>query len=336
MKILMTGMASSHCVIGENISFFNTLHSVLSEFADVTVSAPKLSWTRADLQKFDIIFLGMVPPTALSANKIYGALHVLDLMYESNKLRLVFDGQQMWQYKNSIESFKRNPNQIYSNLYVNRKDYLLATSKYANEAESVADKFSNLEWPKSYVPALPWSTAESLAKALRIAPTEKLIPVNLDSYLISDEVEVVAIRNRAWAVSDTKSSWWVKLSSTVKFPGISIKFKQKNSLLEAMKYIKHSIGLVVPPQERKVGTWWNYQYIQGLNAGTPIITNWLESSRIGDSWSILAYQVEDMDQISRDELAKSQRDSYITNIPTRLELIERLKQDLMDTNKERI
>lgn len=336
MKILMTGMASSQCVIGENVSFFSTLYSALSEFAEVTVTAPKLSWTRADLQKFDIIFLGMVPPTALSANKIYGALHVLDLMYESNKLRLIFDGQQIWQYKNSIESFKRNPKQIYSNLYINRKDYSLATSKYSTEAESVADKFSNLEWPKSYVPSLPWSTAESLAKALRVAPADKLVPVNLDSYLISDDPEVVTIRNRAWAVSDAKSSWWIKLSSTIKFPGISIKFKQKNALLEAMKYIKYSIGLAVSPQDRKVGTWWNYHYIQGLNAGTPIVTNWLESSRIGDPWSILAYQVEDMDQISRDELAKAQRASYIAHIPTRLELIERLKQDLTDTTKERI
>lgn len=336
MKILMTGMASSQCVAGENISFFSTLRSVLSEFAEITVSEPKLSWSRADLQKYDFIILGMVPPTSLSANKIYGALHVLDLMFESSKLRLVFDGQQMWQYKNSIESFKRDPKQIYSSLYVNRKDYPAATTKYANEAESVADKLSNLEWPKSYMPALPWATAESLSKAIRFISPDLIVPVNVDAYLLSDHPDAVTVRNRAWAVSDTKSSWWIKLSPTVRFPGISIRFKQKNAISEAMKYIKHSIGLIIPPQERKVGTWWNYHYIQALNAGTPIVTNWLDSSKIGDSWNILAYQVEDMDQIARDELARSQRESYIANIPTRLELIETLKKDLTDSAKERI
>jgi hypothetical protein len=103
-----------------------------------------------------------------------------------------------------------------------------------------------------------------------------------------------------------------------------------------MDVIKSSIGLVIPPQDRKVGTWWNYQYIQGLNAGVPIVTSWIDSGTIDDSWSILAYQVEDMDQISRDNLAMAQRDSYIASIPTRLELIQTLKQDLLDTNKERI
>lgn len=335
MKILMTGMASSHCVIGENVSFFNTLHSVLSEFAEVTVSAPKLSWTRADLQKYDIIFLGMVPPTALSANKIYGALHVLDLMYESNKLRLIFDGQQMWQYKNSIESFKRNPKQIYSNLYVNRKDYSLASSKYSMEAESVADKLSNIQWPKSYVPALPWATQSSLSRAIKFIPEDRLIPLNLDSWLISEQPEF-SVKNNNWAITDPKSSWWTKLSSTIRLPGISAQLKRKGVDSDSMDVIKSSIGLAIPPQDRKVGTWWNYHYIQGLNAGVPIVTNWIDSGSIGTPWSILAYQVEDMDHISRDELARSQRETYITNIPTRLELIEILKQDLTDTTKERI
>jgi hypothetical protein len=336
MKILMTGMASSHCVISENVSFFNALHSVISEFAEVTISAPKLSWTRADLQKYDIIFLGMVPPTALSANKIYGALHVLDLMYESNKLRLVFDGQQIWQYKNSIESFKRNPKQIYSNLYVNRKDYSLATSKYANEAESVADKLSNIQWPKSYIPVLPWATQVSIENSLKFIPYDRIIPLNLDSWLLDEEPRSFNVRNRSWAVTDIKNPWWAKLSSTIRLPGVSTRAKRKISDSDVMDVIKTSIGLAIPPQERKTGTWWNYQYIQGLNAGTPIVTSWVDSGTIDESWSILAYQVEDMDHISREDLASAQRASYIASIPTRLELIERLKQDLSDTTKERI
>jgi hypothetical protein len=117
MKILFTGMGSSHCKKTDNASFFSSLADGYSELAEVVWSAPKITWSRADLESFDLVFLGFMPITSKSANHLYGALHVLNLLYESPKLRLVVDNPQIWQYKNSISSFRRAPEQIFTDFY---------------------------------------------------------------------------------------------------------------------------------------------------------------------------------------------------------------------------
>jgi hypothetical protein len=335
MKILMTGMSSSHCSVGKNISFFSTLYRALSEFADVTICDPKLSWTRSDLQKFDAVFVGLTPPTAISANKIYGALHVLDLMYESPKLRLVVDSPQVWQYKNSIESFKKNPSQIFKSLYASRKDYSTAISSHKNVASSVADKMKTLSWPRTYVPTLPWNSVESLSSALRFVPADRLVAINLDSYLLG-KVDKGIIRRTHWAVDNIKSDWWKDLSETLTTPGTSMVVGKRAVDADAEDVIASAIGVAISPQDRKAGTWWSYRYIQGLNMSVPIATYWQDLIGYHEVWTKLAYQIEDMEPYERQHLADSQYKIYESSIPDRATIKGILETDLIGSTEERI
>jgi hypothetical protein len=331
MKILMTGMSSSHCSIGENVTFFSSLYSVLSEIADVTVRDPKISWTKENLDVYDYVFVGVTPITSISANKLYGSLAVLNHLYESTKLRLIVDSPQIWQYKNSLESFKKNPDQIYKELHKNRKDYLAASTTYRENAYSLAQKMTNLRWPKTYVPLLPWGTSSTAAASLRFIPEDSLVGLKIDSIHLDKQLLSVS-RLEQWAVDNLKSKWWSELLSFIRFPGVSTLVGRGLDDSYSGKVISESTGLIIPPQDRKVGTWWSYRYAQALNNNTPIVTYWQDTIGFDDSWAVLAYQVEDMKNYERQALSAAQWKSYVRELPTRDALIDTILKDLIGSN----
>jgi hypothetical protein len=335
MKILMTGMASAHCSDKGNMTFFRGLLKAFSEFAEVTICEPNLSWTRSDLESYDLVVVGLTPPTALSANKIYGALHILNLLYESPKLRVVVDGPQIWQFKNSFNSFIKNPLQIFGSMYSSRKDYSIARAKYADSFVNLADKLKSIPWPKTYVPLLPWRSVDQVSEATGIVPVSRAIGVNVDSFLIDRQSILIAAKNSLWAVDNYKSSWWGALAKTLRLPGTPVSEGKKPRDLEVDLSISKSIGLIVAPQDRKVGTWWSYRYIQGLNLNVPIVTYWQDTAGFSESWSQLAYQVEDMDQYDRQELARNQFRDYMDALPSTNEVVTMLRKDLLESIQER-
>lgn len=336
MKILMTGMASAHCSTKGNTTFFSGLYKAFSEFAEVTLSEPKLYWTRADLESFDLVVLGMTPPTSMAANKIYAAFHVLNLLYESPKLRLVVDSNQIWQYKNSIASFKRSPDSIFNVMYRSRKDYTEAKNNHIGSYKSLADKMSAISWPKTYLPILPWTTTDSAAEATGFVPNSRAIGIQVDSFLLDRKDTSGIIRSSSWAVDNVKSKWWEMTSQGLTRSAVPTNLTKKSKDAEIENVISSSFALVVTPQDRKVGTWWNYKYIQALNTGTPIITYWQDTASFSEAWSKLAYQVEDMDIYDRQELARVQFIDYIDSVPNTSQVVHRLQNDLIESMQERI
>lgn len=336
MKILMTGMASAHCSDKGNMTFFRGLLKAFSEFAEVTICEPNLSWSRSDLESYDLVVVGLTPPTALSANKIFGALHTLNLLYESPKLRVVVDGPQIWQFKNSFNSFIKNPLQVFGSMYSSRKDFALAKSKHAESVVSLADKLKSIPWPKTYLPLLPWKTIEQTSEATGIVPTSRAIGIHIDSFLIDRESVSNATKNLIWSVDSIKSSWWELLSKTIEMPGIPVSSSKKPRDEEVDLNISKSIGLIVTPQDRKVGTWWSYRYIQALNLNVPIVTYWQDTAGFSESWAKLAYQVEDMDQYDRQELARRQFKDYMDALPNTNQVVTMLEKDLLESIQERI
>jgi hypothetical protein len=325
MKVLFTGMSSSHCKESKNQTFFKTLAEAYNEFSEVIWSEPKLSWSRADLEVFDEIIFGFTPPTSMGANHLYAALKVLNTMYESPKLKLVVDSPQIWQYKNSINSFKRDPDQVFGSFYSSRKNYSEAKNgKIRSHAEGLADKLSSAPWPTTLVPQLPWSSRQDLLVKLPFINEASIVGLNLDSFLLRKETPEIG-RTLQWAADDISNPWTSLVSNTTRFPLISVKNSKKPKDLEAEGRIKNSLGILVAPQARNTGTWWSYRYIQGLNTVTPIVTKWQESSILGREWSYLAYQIEDMQPYERQHVAFQQVKSYESQIPNKESAINTLQ-----------
>jgi len=336
MKILFTGMGSSHCKKTDNASFFSSLADGYSELAEVVWSAPKITWSRADLESFDLVFLGFMPITSKSANHLYGALHVLNLLYESPKLRLVVDNPQIWQYKNSISSFRRAPEQIFTDFYKTRYDFTNAkVGKVRHSIDSVAEKMTTLAWPITIAPRLPWSSDSDLKNKLPFIDQSKLVAINLDSMLITSETPRIG-RSNLWAVDAINSTWWTKLSPTLKYPGESLQGSGRKAVDSiALSNIATSLAAAIAPQERKTGTWWSYRYIQAMNTVTPIATLWQESISLGDEWGMLPYQLEDMEPYDRQHIAFQQKKLYEAAIPKRSETLQVLEKVMLNLSKER-
>lgn len=334
MKVLFTGMGSNHCSRPSNTTFFTVLADAVSEYADVVWASPSLSWTRKDLEQFDSIIFGFIAPTSLSANKIFGALHVLGLMFDSPKLKLVVDSPQMWQYKNSVKAIKRDPGILFSSFYSKREGYSQA---YQNRTtiELAVEKMDQFDWPMVIYPSLPWLDDYKVSRILDFIEPGQLTGINLDSMLINPEPPRIG-RKDVWSVENPKSSWLAELEKVLSFPRIATKSSRKTDDDYALAIVKNSIGLIIPPQERKAGSWWNFRMYQALNTGTPIATYWQETYKLDSSWGVLAYNIEDYDAAGRQLLANSQRASYLKAIPSREEALYQVKIHLLDSVKERI
>lgn len=334
MKVLFTGMGSNHCTRPSNTTFFTTLADAISTFADVKWASPKLSWTRKDLDQFDAIVFGFIAPTSLSANKIFGALHVLGLMFDSPKLKLVADSPQMWQYKNSLKAVQRDPDILFGSFYSRREQFDTA-SKNKTLIHAAVEKLNQEQWPEIIYPSLPWWNDTRASEIISFAPNSSLRGVNLDAFLIDPEPPRIGRRD-VWAVENHKSTWLAEQERLLSFPMAKTKVGRKTDDNYALGIIRNSVGLLLPPQERKLGTWWNYRMYQALNTGTPIATYWQDTYKFDASWGALAYNIEDYDQTQRQLLANSQRYSYLAAIPEKEEALDTLKTNLLDSVKERI
>jgi hypothetical protein len=337
MKILFTGMASSHCSPVNNVSFFSTVAKAVDTFSESTWATPKISWTKDYLDSFDLIFFGFIPPTALSANKIYGAMHVLGLMFDSPKLKLVVDGHQVWQYKNSIEMVKRDVSSLFSSFYSKRAEYYSAKDSSNRQYIDLASQyFSSDAWPIIYYPKLPWTSHEKAVSSLGFGSKDSFVGLSLDSLLINPEPYSTTTRGDFWSVDNHKSSWLKKLQPSIRRPVYPLKPGRLLTDREAVASMRESLGLIIAPQDRGVGSWWSYRYIQALNSNTPVATNWIDAADYSDSWSYLAYQIEDMDSTQRLLVAKNQLESYQASIQNKKQTIDTFMASILELSSERI
>lgn len=334
MKILFTGMGSHHCKRPVNNSFFKLLSDSLSEYHDVVWSSPSMSWKKEDLEKYDQIFFGLLPPTSLSANKIYGSLNVLGLLFDSPKLKLVVDSPQIWQYKNSISAVAKNPGILFSSFYSKREGYE-AANRNKSIVEKVAAHMLVSNWPTIVYPELPWNSDEKISSLFGFSNSKNIIGINLDPLYIDPEPSRIGRRDY-WAVENQKSSWLESLKKSIVFPQEPTKIGKKTDDAYALEVIRNSVGLILPPQERNSTTWWNYRLVQAMNTSTPIATYWPDTQLFSSSWSMLAYQIEDMSSSQRQILASTQRNVYLEALPNASETKEKLNSLVVDSSKERI
>ena len=97
-KILITGMSASHASHSANsrsISFAGVLKTVLTlQGHEVTQLDPEVSWNTKDFEEYDSVLVGLSPLTSLSANRVYGALSVIDVLLDTDKLVFFLDAPE--------------------------------------------------------------------------------------------------------------------------------------------------------------------------------------------------------------------------------------------------
>jgi len=338
-KILITGMSASHSSEKANLrslSFAGVMKLVLEQQGhEVIQENPEVSWNTKDLEQYDSVLVGISPLTSLSANHVYGALSVIDVLLDSPKLHLFIDAPEPAKITASLRAMVKTPDNLTKPFYSYRKGFSSATQPNMLEnLLDVIDHLLNKQWPTTLYPSLPWTDEiKHVADCLPEGAGNSLVGINLDSYLISTQDMIEIERRDKWVVENYSTKWVKSTTSTLTHPTVPMKWSKAWTDEQVSTQISSGLGALIPPYSSS--TWWSYRYIQCMNNLTPIATDWKESQLIGSSWTHLASSIESMSQEERIRLAKDQRDSYIINIPTRRDAAINLSQALdLFTRKE--
>jgi hypothetical protein len=339
MKILLTGMASSHVspkAHSNNFGFFAALNeSLTTDGHDVTWGPSSVTWDASDLDAYDAVFVGVVPPTAISANRAYGALNVIQKLFGSKKLYLVIDSPQYWLLEHSLASIVRQPEKLVSAFYNKRAEYSLAISPKTLEVlVDACQKLLSEKWPTTLYPSLPWKSSQSVAQLLPSGASDSVVGINFDSLYITKSLAEPGTDSDHWTVTESKGPWALAMGRTIRHRIAPVRASKADTNDKVSETISGSIGVIITPQRRKGGTWWSFVYAQAMNELVPVVTEWRESSLIGQSWNVLASEVEDMTPIDRYLLAIKQREDYLNAINSNTENSVLLESILGLTKKE--
>lgn len=317
-RILITGMSAPQMSASANrrsLSFAGAIEKVLTEAGhSVAMMEPDITWTIENLEYYDAVLVGVSPLTSLSANKAYGALHIIDVMYNSDKLTLFIDAPHPAQITASLRAISSKPENLTKPFFSYRKGYQLVNSPdVSKRLIKTVNKLLSSKWPRTIYPSLPWHDVSAVEKELPEGLV--LTGVNLDAYLIEPRANKTDVRFNRWAAEGPTTPWAKSLAKTLSFPIVPIRWNKGWKDEECYDQILMSSGVILP--QYKGGTWWTYRYAQSMNAQTPIATEWRESSSIGDSWSVLASSIETMTSQERNALSTRQTAEYLTSIPSK-------------------
>jgi hypothetical protein len=331
-KILITGMSASHASLNANrrsLSFAGLVYDVLVESGhEVVMCDPRVSWSLEDVEEYSAVIVGVSPITSLSANKAYGALNLISLLWEDPRLRLLVDAPHPAQIGASLRSVHTNPANLTKPFYAYRQGYQLAASEsVSRRLLGTVDRLLNDTWPETIYPSLPWRDAQHVAKELPAGALNSLRGINLDSFLVAESAPKGDVEKiEKWSADAPSSTWTKKVKNTLALPISPMKHTKGQDDMQVGSQILRSAGSLVSPH--RDGTWWTYRYIQSLNHGVPVATDWKESQHIGKSWSVLAATIEHMSNVERRDLAWDQLQDYMSAIPRR-ENVRKTLEDLV-------
>lgn len=338
-KILLTGMSAPQASMSANnktLSFAGLIYKTLTAGGhDVTWADPDVSTTKAALNKYDAVLVGISPVTSLAANRIYGALSVIDHLWGSSKLSLFIDAPQVNQIEFSLKAVLTKPESFTKEFFSYRKDYskVVSDQKTLDRLMRVISKLYESEWPTLVYPKLPWSN-ESAIKKLLPSGVSNLSGINLDAYLFEDR-PVFEERRSKWAIDNYKNDWISSTVKTLTLPHSPMKWNKGWTDTDVIAQIDRSIAALVAPHKRE-GSWWTPRIAQALSSRTPVITDWKQAGVLGAAWSLLASSIEEMSVDKRNLLALAQSESYQHNIPTKSSAITMLETIIkVSNNKEK-
>lgn len=318
-KIFLTGMSAPQASASANaksLSFAGLINMALTEAGhEVVWASPSVYMTKETLEEFDAVVVGVSPITSMGANRVYGALNVIQTLWGSDKLTLFVDTPTPSQIEVSLKSVITNPDSLTKPFFSYRKEYsnVVADKKLLKSTISATKLLYEADWGKTMFAQLPWKTLDSV----KMPPNAKkgLIGVNLDSYVIS-EADSSEERVQKWVYDSNDSKWYKDIIQLLKLPTVPMKINRGSADKDVVGQIERSIGVLMSPDKRD-GTYWSYKYAQAINAGTPVVTDWKESGVLGDAWAVLAYSIEEMSQSKRDLISLAQKESYLGKIPSK-------------------
>jgi hypothetical protein len=323
MNILLTGCTSPQCNPKTNRSvnnFAGLLRKALQAAGhDVYWQEPSILWrTKGIFERFDHVIVGLAPVTSLSANRVYGALSVLDeaLIGNANRVSILLDAPEPARIAASFRAILSHPANLVKPFYSYRQEYAQAVVDRDRLLKTI-ERLCTQPWPNVIMPQLPWESRTGIEDKLPYQ-ARRLTPLNLDQLLLDDMLVVEPRPRRAvWAVEGHPHQ-----VTTLPREIIPRKGHAAGDAM-VLAQLASSIGCLI--EEPRFGGWWNTRYAQSLSVSTPVFSEWRSTSQLGDAWSRLPGPAETMSPMGRAALAAVQLDWYRMACPNE----EAIQDDLI-------
>lgn len=330
-KILITGTTAqqySSSIASRSLTFAGALAQALEKAGyTVSFSEPSLSWTARDLKEYKKVLVGVSPPLSVTANSAYGALAAIKTLEGRDNLMTFIDAPEPWKIFANFRAIEKNSQTLFKDFYSKRKGYLQVAGN-ADVRRHIIDAVMSLNndpWSTTLYPQLPWSEDASKFSGVPDNASSSMIGINLDSFHVAENTNFNSSRVKRWIVDNDKTRWAKNALDGLSVPATSIRETKARTSSDLFDVLNSSMGVLIGPHGDKM-TWWSQVYVQALNAGTPIATDWRESKKIGNAWDHLASGIEEMSEIDRYELSVTQKQQYVKSIPTKEALTTQLER----------
>lgn len=313
MTVLVTGSTSAQVnpKAHRNAANFTGLlvRALAEQDYNVRWCDPSMSWTATELlDSYEHVVVGLAPVTSMSANRIYGALSVIGHMLENapQKLSVVLDAPEPQRIGASFRAIIEHPENLCKPFYSYRKEYPLAVAQ-TTRLLAVVTRLHTQAWPRTVVPGLPWHQGSHVASQLPYA-VKKLVYMNLDAALIDSY--------RSQVASGRRHGYWLSEADTqrvLRYPVKQIARRGGDGWDRGvLRDMCLALGFL--DTAKRFGTWWTPRFAQALASETPVCSDWKETKVIGNYWSFMPSQVEDIKAEDRLSLARGQATQYLAGI----------------------
>jgi len=334
MKILLTGSTANHVSQSKNarsLTFTSQLNDALKAGKhEVSWVEPSVAMTSDYLSEFDSVIVGLAPPTSTSAHRIYGSLSVINYSWKIGNLRILIDAPDPRKIWAGLTAVNRNPDDLIKDFYSKRKEYKKLKDKEVFDRihDSVRMLLMN-DWPKTIYPRLPWMSSASVMSYIPTTSKSTLAGFCFDRKFIEGFDKPISGSPEYWLSDYRNSPWSRQQERLVELSVLPMKASRWEKDSDTVVRMSKAIGCLVSIH-RNGDPWWSPAIPLALSNGTPVVSDWLLTSMLGDSWRALPCNIEQMSQDERSDLLRDQVKTYCGSLPTWNESVDLLTRILVD------
>lgn len=321
MKILITGSTAQQASQKAAVrvpTFASMMAEALSRNGDdVDFIEPSFKYTKQHLALYDVVLVGIAPPTSIAANKVYPAFAMAERARELGNLALFIDAPEPFKIMASLKSVDSGVSSLTKPFYEKRKEFKTFKTDEISRQEvmSFNEFLYKQEWPTTIYPSLPWNTASNLISAIPNLSVDNVVGVNLDYQIIEDvksEAKEPQLSDH-WVADYPRSKWVEQVSYSVRTSVEHLRPNPWMSEEEIEERIINAVGTLIAVH-RNYEPWWSPFIAKSLALGKPVVTDWRYTNHLGKSWNMLASGVEDMTPMERQAMAQYQLTTYTASV----------------------
>jgi hypothetical protein len=261
-----------------------------------------------DLADFDLVFVGIASPLAVSSNRTYSALAAVGRAWADGRLVLFLDDPDVGKILNGLDSVIRKPEQLTKPFFQGRVDYqTVVDSDWQTWLMDVTRTLRAGDWPTLLVPAFGWADVPRLLARLPINMQAKAKQVDLSAYMPRPTFEEV-VHQRYWVTEEKFDSPWLQGL------GVTQPIKHLQKMRDNLRVAEYSKawGVLEAPLSATGHGWFSPRLVLAMHADAAYGTAWHSMTSVGPMFTLLPDAIGRMHPDEHRHLVNMQQNRFAT------------------------